>query len=97
LTGRSIQTRLGLVHDEATMRTVNIHEAKTHLSRLLELVSSGKEVVIAKAGKPLARLVPIGRPRRKRRLGVLGGRFTVPDTFDAPLPDELLDRFEGGR
>jgi prevent-host-death family protein len=79
------------------MRTVNIHEAKTHLSRLLELVSSGKEVVIAKAGKPLARLVPIGRPRRKRRLGALSGRFTVPDTFDEPLPDELLDRFEGQR
>ncbi|HKZ55064.1 MAG TPA: type II toxin-antitoxin system prevent-host-death family antitoxin [Anaerolineales bacterium] len=79
------------------MRTVNIHEAKTHLSRLLETVSAGKEIVIAKAGKPLARLVPLGRPRRRRRLGVLRGRFTVPADFDAPLPDEVLDRFEGRR
>lgn len=76
------------------MRTVNIHEAKTHLSRLLETVSAGKEIVIAKAGKPVARLVPAGRPRKRRRLGILANRFTVPADFDAPLPDELLDRFE---
>lgn len=76
------------------MRTVNIHEAKTHLSRLLERVSAGAEVVIAKAGKPLARLVPFGRSRRRRRLGVLEGRFTVPTDFDAPLPDDVLGSFE---
>lgn len=77
------------------MRTVNIHEAKTHLSRLLEKVSEGAEIVIAKAGKPLARLVPFGRPRKTRRLGVLHGRFEVPADFDAPLPNDVLDSFEG--
>jgi prevent-host-death family protein len=77
------------------MRTVNIHEAKTHLSRLLESVAAGTEVVIAKAGKPLARLVRIGPPRRKRRLGILAGRLTVPDDFDSPLPADVIDGFEG--
>lgn len=76
------------------MCKVNIHEAKTHLSRLLETVSAGKEVVIAKAGKPVARLIPVGRPRKPRRLGVLAGRLRVPADFDAPLPDELLESFE---
>lgn len=75
------------------MRSVNIHEAKTHLSRLLEKVSKGGEVLIAKAGKPLARLVPAG-PRRKRRLGALEGRFKVPGDFDAPLDEETLKTFE---
>ncbi|MBI2059871.1 MAG: type II toxin-antitoxin system Phd/YefM family antitoxin [Nitrospirae bacterium] len=78
------------------MRMVNIHEAKTHLSRLLEKVSAGTEVVIAKAGKPLARLVPIERTRKRRRLGILAGRFTVPDDFDTPLPDDILKGFEEG-
>lgn len=78
------------------MRTVNIHEAKTHLSRLLEKVTGGAEIVIAKAGKPIARLVPLGRVRRQRKLGVLAGRFTVPPDFDAPLPDKVLKGFEEG-
>lgn len=77
------------------MRTVNFHEAKTHLSRLLEEVSAGAEIVIAKAGKPLARLVRFGPPSRKRRLGALAGRFTNPADFDAPLPDDVLVGFEG--
>ncbi|MBI3098790.1 MAG: type II toxin-antitoxin system Phd/YefM family antitoxin [Planctomycetes bacterium] len=77
------------------MRTVNIHEAKTHLSRLLARMSAGAEVVIAKAGKPLARLIPIRRAPRPRRLGVLAGRLTVPAGFDAPLPGDALDAFEG--
>jgi prevent-host-death family protein len=77
------------------MRTVNIHEAKTHLSRLLDDVGEGEEVVIAKAGRPVARLVPF-RPRRTRRkLGILAGRFSVPADFDAPLPDHVLSGFEG--
>jgi prevent-host-death family protein len=77
------------------MRTVNIHEAKTHLSRLLEEVSEGGEIVIAKAGKPVARLVSVRPARKRRKLGWLAGRFTVPDDFDAPLPDDVIADFEG--
>ena len=76
------------------MSTLNIHAAKTHFSRLIEEVAAGEEVLIAKAGKPVARLVPIGKPA-KRRLGLLKGRLTVPDDFDAPLPDDVLAAFEG--
>jgi prevent-host-death family protein len=76
------------------MIEVNIHEAKTQLSRLLARVASGEEVVIAKAGKPVARIVPIRR-RKRRVLGIDAGKFSVPDDFDAPLPDELLNEFEG--
>jgi prevent-host-death family protein len=77
------------------MRSINIHEAKTHLSRLVDEVSAGEEIVIAKAGKPLARLIPFQRRPSRRKLGALAGRFSVPDDFDAPLPPEVLDDFEG--
>ncbi len=77
------------------MQTVNVHAAKTHLSRLLEAVGAGEEVVIAKAGKPVARLVPIEAATPRRRLGTLAGQFVVPDDFDAPLPPDVLDSFEG--
>lgn len=77
------------------MQTVNIHEAKTHLSRLLEQVAVGEEIVIAKAGKPIARLVPLEAPPKKRQLGLLKGRLNVPDDFDAPLTDDELTLFEG--
>ncbi len=77
------------------MITVNVHEAKSQLSKLLEAVEAGQEVVIARSGKPVARLVRLaGQPRR---LGELAGRFTVPADFDAPLPDEVLAAFEGRR
>jgi prevent-host-death family protein len=72
---------------------VNIHEEKTHLSRLLERVSMGEEVVIAKAGKPVAKLVPIGARPKKRVLGSAKGEFTVPDDFNDPLPKEIEDLF----
>jgi len=72
---------------------VNIHQAKTHLSRLLERVALGEEIVIAKAGKPVARLVPVERPAVKRVLGTAKGDFVVPDDFDAPLPEEVLAEF----
>jgi prevent-host-death family protein len=76
------------------MITVNIHAAKTHLSRLVEQAASGDEIVIAKAGKPVAKLGPLSAARRtKRRLGLLTGRLNVPDDFDAPLPPEVLDTF----
>ncbi len=72
---------------------VNIHQAKTHLSRLLERVALGEEIVIAKAGKPVARLVRVDRPGVKRVLGTAKGDFVVPDDFDAPLPEEVLAEF----
>lgn len=77
------------------MQTVNIHEAKTHLSRLLEQVAGGEEVVIAKAGKAIARLVPLEAAPKKRQLGLLKGKLKVPDDFDAPMTDEELSMFEG--
>lgn len=77
------------------MQTVNIHEAKTHLSRLLEQVACGEEIIIAKAGKAIARLVPLDAAPKKRRLGQLKGKLNVPDDFDAPLLDNDLTLFEG--
>jgi len=78
------------------MTTINIHAAKTHLSRLVEEAAAGEEIIIAKAGTPLAKLGPLAPIRRKkRRLGILAGRLTVPADFDAPLPDHVLDTFEG--
>ena len=77
-------------------RTVNIHEAKTHLSRLVEEVAAGDEIVIARAGKPVARLVPLAAALLPKRLGLLKGKVRVPDDFDAPLPDEVLGSFEVG-
>ena len=77
------------------MRTVNIHEAKTQLSKLVDEVSQGNEVVIAKAGKPMARLVPVHTARKSRKLGLLAGKFSVPADFDAPLTAEVVASFEG--
>lgn len=76
------------------MRTLNIHEAKTHLSRIVDEVAAGAEVVIAKSGKPMARLVPLAERRPKRKLGILAGQLHVPDDFDEPLLNEVLDEFE---
>ena len=76
---------------------VNVHQAKTHLSRLLDEVAAGAEVVIAKAGRPVARLVPLEPVVRKKRFGLLKGRIDVPDDFDAPLPQGVLADFEGRR
>lgn len=75
------------------MPTVNVHEAKTQLSRLLEAVEAGEDVVIARAGRPVARLVPVTPARRQ--LGGLQDRFTVPADWDAPLPDAVLADFHG--
>lgn len=77
------------------MHTVNIHEAKTHLSRILDRVAAGEEIVIAKAGKPIARLVPFEVERKNRTPGTYQGRIRIGDDFDAPLPDDVLDDFEG--
>lgn len=66
------------------MQTVNIHDAKTHLSRLVDLVARGESIVIAKSGRPVAKLVPLDAPaaRERRRTGFLVGEFSVPDDFD---------------
>lgn len=72
------------------MRIVNIHEAKTHLSKLVESAMNGEETVIAKFGRPVARLVPISLKPPKRRLGVLKGKIKIASDFDAPLPDDIL-------
>lgn len=77
------------------MKTVNIHEAKTHFSKLLARVERGGEVLIARAGKPVARLVPHETRRPAPVFGGDRGRLDVPESFDAPLPDELLAAFEG--
>jgi antitoxin (DNA-binding transcriptional repressor) of toxin-antitoxin stability system len=79
------------------MRTVNLHAAKTHFSRLVDEAAAGEEIIIAKAGKPVARLSALTAPevKPKRTLGLLAGVATIPDDFDAPLPDDLLDAFEG--
>lgn len=77
------------------MKFVNIHEAKTHLSRLLDEVSRGEEVTIAKAGKPIARLVPVTSSRPTRTPGFLRGKIRMSDDFDAPLPDDIQRSFEG--
>jgi prevent-host-death family protein len=73
--------------------SVNIHQAKTHLSRLVERVESGEEIVIARAGRPVARLVPYRARRTPRVPGGWEGRVRVAADFDAPIP-ELLDAFE---
>lgn len=75
--------------------TVNVHEAKTHLSRLLNRVASGEEIVIARGGKPIAALVPLGAATQDRKPGSARGRLTVHDDFDEPLPDEVLKGFTG--
>jgi prevent-host-death family protein len=72
---------------------VNIHEAKTHLSKLLERVALGEEVVIAKAGKPVAKLVSVNAETKTRILGSAKGEFVVPDDFNDPLPKEIEDSF----
>lgn len=79
------------------MDTVNIHAAKTQLSRLVDAAAAGQEVVIARAGRPVAKLVPLAGPTTKARrvLGGLAGRLRVPADFDVPLPNTVLDGFEG--
>ena len=75
------------------MKQVNIHEAKTHLSRLLAEAAAGEDVVIAKAGTPVARLVPIEHKKERRKLGALKGKIWISPDFDAPLPDDIAEAF----
>lgn len=76
------------------MEPVNVHEAKTHLSRLLDRVAGGEEIVLAKAGRPVAKLVPL-RPEVKKRVpGRLKGQIWISPDFDDPLPPEIQRHFE---
>jgi len=75
---------------------VNIHQAKTHLSRLLQRVAAGEEITIARAGTPVARLVAIESKNNTRPLGFARDQIWIADDFDAPLPDDLLAAFYGG-
>ena len=77
------------------MHIVNIHQAKTHLSKLIDAVMHGEEIMIAKAGKPVAKLVPISAVKPKRKPGALKGKIKISKDFNAPLSDDLLDDFEG--
>ena len=78
------------------MVTVSIRKAKARLSRLTEQAIAGDEIIIAKGGRPVARLVPIAPPTQRRRLGIFEGRLLLPDDFDAPLPRDILASFGEG-
>lgn len=82
----SIPTELKAMEDRAIY---NMHDAKSNLSRLVDQAAAGREIIIARDGKPAARLVALESGRRRVRLGIAEGRFTVPDDFDDPLPDEI--------
>ena len=77
------------------MKSVNIHEAKTHLSRLIERVEAGEEIVIAKAGRPAARLVPIEGKRKPVKIGGLKARAPIPDDFNTMFEKEIGALFGG--
>lgn len=77
------------------METVNIYDAKTRLSQLVDKAASGEDVVVSRNGKPLVRITRLAAPKRPIKYGVLRGRIKVAKDFDAPLPTEVLARFEG--
>lgn len=79
------------------MDTVNLYEAKTNLSQLVERAAAGEEIIIAKAGRPLARLVPLAKRTTARPLGLFAGQVKVSEHFDDPLPEEMTQAFEGKR
>ncbi len=79
------------------MRTVNIHDAKTHLSRLVERAAAGESFVIAKAGRPMVKVVALDAPGTQRRLGFLAGQGQIPDDVDRMGAEEIADMFEADR
>ena len=80
------------------MRTVNMHVAKTHLSRLVEAAANGEPFIIARAGKPMVKVIAFeASATRQRRTGFLAGRISVPDDFDRMGADEISTLFEGSR
>lgn len=79
------------------MTFINIHEAKTHLSRLVDQAAKGESFVIAKAGKPVAKVTAVDTPEKTRRLGFMQGQIKVPDDFDRMAADEIAGLFGIGR
>ncbi|MDO8351185.1 MAG: type II toxin-antitoxin system prevent-host-death family antitoxin [Gallionella sp.] len=77
------------------MLTVNIHDAKTQLSRLVEQAAQGEAFIIAKAGRPMVKVIPLGKADTSSRLGFMAGEFSVPDDFDQMGSDEISGMFEG--
>jgi prevent-host-death family protein len=77
------------------MATVNVHDAKTHFSRLLRRVAAGEEIIIARGGTPVARLIPYAEDGHVRTFGQYAGSIGWSDDFDAALPDDMLDEFDG--
>ncbi|MHA4868635.1 type II toxin-antitoxin system Phd/YefM family antitoxin [Duganella sp. PWIR1] len=77
------------------MAIVDIQQAKTQFSKLVEATASGEEVIIAKAGKPMVRLIPVSSPRVERKIGGMEGKIWIADDFDGPLPEEIQRAFEG--
>jgi prevent-host-death family protein len=104
MTSRKHLDRVGVPLDQlaklakllGVTKIVNMHEAKTNLSRLVEEAEAGEEIILARAGKPVAKLVPVRRSRR-RRLGHWKGRVVMSEDFDAPLPADVLATWEGRR
>ncbi len=76
------------------MKQVNIYEAKTQLSKLVDEAAKGEDVIIARAGRPAARLTRVSPEQGRRKLGVLDGQFKIPDDFNRPLSEEILNAFE---
>lgn len=77
------------------MEPVNIHEAKTRHSQLVDIAASGQDVVLSRNGKPLVRITRLDSPKRRIKFGLLNGKVSVAGDFDAPMPDEVLAGFEG--
>jgi prevent-host-death family protein len=75
------------------MKMVNVHAAKTHLSRLVDEAAAGQEIVIAKAGRPMVRLVPVSQAKARTGFGALKGKIRASSDFDAPLPPRVLREF----
>jgi len=80
---------------KVTMDSINIYEAKTHLSQLLDRAAAGQDIVVCRNGKPLARITRLKEVRRPIKFGVLKDKLRISDDFDAPLPDHVLAEFEG--
>ena len=75
------------------MTSINIHEAKTHFSKLIERVNAGEEIVVSKAGRPMALLIPFRRPQKERVPGSAKGQITLLPHFDEPLPQKIMKHF----
>jgi prevent-host-death family protein len=77
------------------METINIYDAKTRLSQLVDRAASGEDVVVSRNGKPLVRITRLESPKRRIKFGVLKGKVSIAPDFDAPLPESVLAAFEG--